>query len=374
MPIDLILPVSDVDSFIGTASNQYDSMRLYSASSRGGSYSLVTTITLVAGDTSYSYTHASGTISTWYKIALYNSVTANEQSLDAVEPFPASRNTTTRKELRQRIIQNFGGKILTPSSITATTVVDATTLKDGDEDDESYEGWQIYRPDAADTADRNRRVSAYDKSTGTVTHAGSDYTDTTETDEQIELMPLDIDLTFLNEKIGDALEETRWLYRYEFGANSGVKQYSLPHFVESDQYVKEIWRRTGSTGAYIWRTFDYGAGFAKVRGSNFQCVLDISPSIGESEVIALEVFRQGERLDSETDFTLVTFKWAEAAAMVEVLQHIVTIEMAREQKTEWSKLLPIWKEKLRQQARKKGVTPGLKVTVPHPFSSSFPDV
>ena len=53
MAIDLVIPLSEVDAIIGTASNQFDSMRLYRASTRGGTYALVTTVTLVASTTRY---------------------------------------------------------------------------------------------------------------------------------------------------------------------------------------------------------------------------------------------------------------------------------------------------------------------------------
>ena len=371
--VDLNIPVSEVDSIIGTASNKFDSIRLYSAPTRGGTYSLVTTITLVAGDTIYTYSDVAGTTTTWYKVTFYNSVTLNETSLTETEPFPAARDILTRKELRQKIVKNLAGKIGSPSAITAQTVVVAA-LTDTANDVDYYTGWHLYRPDATSSADNDRRVSSITLATGTLTHGGAAYADTTSTSEQVEILPLDLDYDLLNEKINDGLEDTRWLTRFEMGTNSGQNQYTLPSFIEGPEYVPMIWRRFGGTAdSYIWKPINHNGGWAKVRGSNFKCTLDIDPSIGDNEVIALEVWRPGAALDSETDFTTVQQKWAVAAAMVEVLEYLVGQDVVRHQTSVVQGLVEQWKGRLRKAAKRNGPTPGMVIQPPSRISG-FPSI
>jgi len=361
MSISLYIPIASVDEFIGTGSNQFDSIKLYRAVSRGGTYSLVTTITLVAGDTVYTYTDTTGVSTSWYKITYYNSITLDETSLTETEPFPATRDLLTRKELRQKIVLNLSGKVLTPSAYTVATAV-SDALVDTAADSAYYTGWQLYRPNASSSADYNRRVSAYSGSTGTLTHGGTNYADTNVTGEQIEILPVDIDYTMLLEKINDGLEDTRWLYRLELGMISGQNQYKLPWFVEGEEYVKQIWRRFGGTAnSYIWRPIGLYTPWAKVRGSNFQCTLDVDPSIGDNEVLALEVWRPGERLDSETDFTYVHQRWAEAASMCAIIEFLIDQELLRHAQTALIPLLQKWQIRLRKCARKYGPTPMMKI-------------
>lgn len=371
MAIDLIIPVSNVDEIYGTAADQFDTLRLYSASSRGGTYSLLTSISLASGDTSYSYTDNTALSSTWYKVTFYNSVTLTETDIALAEPFPAARDITTRKELRQKVIRNFGAEIFSATSLAAQSAT-ALSAADSGDDTDWFVGWHLYRPNAASSADYDRRVTA--ESGGTFTHGGAAYSDTTATSEELELCPLDISFTVLNEKIGDGLANTRYLYRYEFGATSGQKQYMLPNFVEGPEFVPDGWLRFGSTvNEYRWEKLeDYGRWW-RIHGSNFQCVLSISPSRGDNEVIALDVWRPGEALASETDFTVVQPLWAEAAAMVSVLEFLITRDLARHNKTNYGPMLQVWEKKLRQCSRKYGPTPGMRMQIPSPISS-FPEV
>lgn len=361
----LYIPVSEVDEIIGTGTSQFNSIRLYSSSERGGTYDLVTTITLVAGDTVYTYEHTTGVSSTWYKITFYNSFSGNETELTESEPFRATRDRLTLKELRQKIIRNLAGKApLTATSITAQ-VVTIPSLIDTAADSEYYEGWHLYRPDSATEADNDRRVSGYTVATGALTHGGLAYADTTATSEEIEISPLDIDYNVLLEKISDGLLDTRWLYRFEIGMISGQTSYNLPGFVEGEEYVKQIWRRHGGTAnSYVWRPIGLGGQWANVRSSNFVCILDVDPSFGDNEVLAIEVWRPGEALEGETDFTNVQRKWAEAAAMVECLTFIINQQKIRHNKTTLGDLLQDWKATLRKNSRRYGPTPGMKVKTP----------
>jgi hypothetical protein len=367
-----VLPLSEVDALIGVANDKFDSMKLYRASTRGGTYSLVTTVILVSGTRSYTYTDATGLTSSWYKVTLVNSVLVTETDINLAEPFPAARDITTRRQLRQKVIRNFGGEVYLPTAFASQTV----TLPDADDagaDSDYFQGWHIFRPTAASSIDYDRRVTV-EATGGIFTHAGRAYTDVTVGSEEVELCNIDMPLEYLNEKIGDGLMNTRYLSRYEFGATVSAMQYSLPNFIEGPEYVIEGWIRFGtSVSSYRWDLLNGGGRWWKVRGSNFQCVLDINPSRAANEVLALDVWRPGEKLDSEVDFTVVQPQWAEAAAMVSVLEWLITRDIARHHESNYGPLLEIWTKKLRQYSKKHGPTPGMRMQIPVPIGA-LPEV
>lgn len=366
MAIDLVIPVSNIKEIFGTGVNQYNTIRLYSATDRGAAYSLVTSISLIADDTTYSYTDSTGDENTWYKVALYNSVLAVQQSLDTIDPSPATRDTLTLKEYRQMVLKKLSGKVYNATAVGTTTIA-AKALQDSGTDSAYYNGWHIYRPDATSADDYDRRVVSFSGST--LTHGGADYIDVDDTDI-FEIVPVDLDFTDFNDSINMGLTNTRWLYRYEFGATSGKNQYSLPHFIEDENSVKQIWRRFGGTAdTYIWRPIEHNGGWAKVRGSNFQCTLDVTPSLSENEVLAIECWRPGEKLGSETDFTRVHPDWALAAGLSAVLKQLYTQDMVRHQTSKYESLLQMWTAELVKEAKKYLPKGGVKVQLPQPWGS-----
>jgi hypothetical protein len=372
MAVDLVIPVPDVDSIYGTDTNHYDTLRLYRAAQRRGPYSLVTSIALVRGDTVYPFVDPSGTTTSWYKVTFYNSVLTQETDLSLAEPFPATRGVTTRRQLREKIITNLGGFVFNSDSIT-TTYISAESIKSNLTDfSGAYVGWQVFRPDAGTASDIERVVSSYAPDLGQLS-IHRQYS-TTATTERIELLPVIIPFEKLNEKINDGLEDTRFLYRLEIGMTSGQLQYSLPVFVESPEYVHRMWRRMGPVNAYIWKPIDMNGRFARVRGSSFQCVLDVDPGFGENEVIALEVWRAGERLDSDNDFTLVPLPWAEAAAMVAVLEYLIDIDTLQNARPSlYERMHARWAVRLRKMSRRYGPTPGM-VLQPLSRIHGLPDI
>lgn len=102
----------------------YTGIQLYSATSPGGSYSLVTTITLVAGTYYYTYVDSAGTITTWYKYRFHNATGPVDS--DYVNPFQT--NLPTRKLIRQKAIKDYkAGYVLTAASSGQGTTTAAFT-------------------------------------------------------------------------------------------------------------------------------------------------------------------------------------------------------------------------------------------------------
>jgi hypothetical protein len=358
MAVDLVIPVPDVDIIYGAAANQYNSIRLYRSSTRGGPYTLITTISLTPGDTVYPYVDAGGTASSWYKVTFYNSTVDLESDINLAEPFPATRPVLTRKELRQKIVTNLGGLVFTLTDAGTTDTFSHHSLAGLLETTGNYVGWAVFRP-SAEKRDQQRTVEIYSPPLGRIT-VDHPYDVAPAIGETIEMFPIPITLSKLNEKINDGLEDTRFLYRLELGMTSGQLQYPLPAFVEGPEYVHRMWRRMGPAGAYVWRPIDLHGRFARVRGSHFQCVLDVDPAFGENEVIALEVWRPGERLESDDDFTYVPLQWAEAAAMKAVLEYLIDIDTLQNARPSlYERLHARWSVQNRKMARKYGPTPGM---------------
>jgi len=85
-------------------------------------------------------------------------------------------------------------------------------------------------------------------------------------------------------------------------------------------------------------------------------------------VMALDVWRPGEKLDGDTDFTQIHPLWAEAAAMVSVLEFLFNRDMARHGTSNYGDLLKSWAGNLQSRARAYGPTGGMKIQIPQPPS------
>jgi len=74
------------------------------------------------------------------------------------------------------------------SSLTTTTVVDSSA-KATSLGTDAWKGAYLFRPDATSSVDYNRRISSFTVASGTFTHDGADYSDTTATSENYMVCP-----------------------------------------------------------------------------------------------------------------------------------------------------------------------------------------
>ena len=102
------------------------------------------------------------------------------------------------------------GRLVPITSLTTTTVV-CSQLATGTVASGKFEGKWIVRPGAASAADRVRLCTAFTASTGTLTHAGANYSDTTATDENVEI--LEYEPWFYDEAINIALGKLKKRYQ-----------------------------------------------------------------------------------------------------------------------------------------------------------------
>lgn len=148
---------------------------------------------------------------------------------------------TSLAEVRRRMLElgpEDMGAVYSPSSMTATTVVVAA-LATGAFNSQKYRDYYILRASAASTADRVRRVSSFTPASGTLTHAGANYSDTTVGTELVELWKWEPRL--VDESINAALQRCRVNYPVELPAlNSRRHWLHELDWIEAPSDIKRI--------------------------------------------------------------------------------------------------------------------------------------
>lgn len=133
----------------------------------------------------------------------------------------------TLAEYRQemlRIASEDLGEYHDIDSLTTTTVV-VNDLATGFFSDQKLHGYFILRPDAASAADRIRVVDDFNSSNGTLTHDGTNYSDTMATDEVVELWKYNPKL--VDEAINTTLKRMRRMYGVEIPVHGNMRRYWL---------------------------------------------------------------------------------------------------------------------------------------------------
>lgn len=113
MGANVYITVEDITTQLLT----YESIRLYRSGTLGGTYSLVTTIPLVAGTYHYSYEDSAGSPNAWYKYTLYNSVGPVESGYSNI----FRPQGTTRLRIRQRALADYRAGLVMSAVSGCTT-------------------------------------------------------------------------------------------------------------------------------------------------------------------------------------------------------------------------------------------------------------
>lgn len=137
--------------------------------------------------------------------------------------------STTLKAIRRHMLdrtvdQGLLGQVESPASFTVTTAVVNMLAMGGGSAQAYVQNW-LLRAESATSADRIRRITDFATATGTLTHAGTNYADTTVGTEQIEIWkynPRSADLA-----IRLTQNRIKRLHRYIFPTVTNQRRYYL---------------------------------------------------------------------------------------------------------------------------------------------------
>lgn len=148
-----------------------------------------------------------------------------------------------REEMLLSNVEELGRVLETPTSITTTTAVFASLATGGVLAEKFMYKWLV-RPDAASAADRVRRISDFATASGTITHAGTNYADTTPGTEVCEILAFEPRL--YDDAINWTLDRTKRLDRTEVLSQGGRNYLSSLTWLESPSKVRRIKRVSGT--------------------------------------------------------------------------------------------------------------------------------
>lgn len=150
----LTIPVPDVDDQIALG---YTGIRVYTAGTEDGSYSLATTLTLVSGTYSYSYNNTTGNVGDWEKHGFYGTTPGLGP---LTEPQVVGPVSVTRKAVRQGVGLRLGlCRVETVASSADGTHCLITNLIDPDASASTIAN-RIIRVTSGTYADQVRRIRA----------------------------------------------------------------------------------------------------------------------------------------------------------------------------------------------------------------------
>lgn len=139
--------------------------------------------------------------------------------------------TTTVQEVRREMLRRGPaelGRIVPITSLTTTTIT-VSQLATGTVSTEKFQNKWLTRGEASTAADRvrvcaaNGATPAFTSSTGVFSHAGANYSDTTATDEELEI--LEHEPYLYDEAINVSLGKTRRLYEVEVPARAASRHW-----------------------------------------------------------------------------------------------------------------------------------------------------
>lgn len=321
---------------------RWTSIRLYSASSRTGSYSLLTTITLVSGTTAYSYADEAATLTTWYAYSWFNTNTVVESPRG--EPFPAAGAlVVTRQTLRRRVAMELGffghpaGDYTFPgpsgtttSSGSSTTVVDSAFA-------DTY--WDVLQNTFARAfllvndgtyATQERPIVSLNTGSGTFTvnrAFGGTIASGVTYDIYHHLPSERYNAALWGETEGAYLDVWQW-YQWPLAGSTPATgdptqtEYPLPYWVERPEQVLRVTRQTGSTV----RAHQLAPGQEfELRETGYGVSLYFPSGISQNTVLLVEGYRHPAPLASDSDTIVINELQARllvTTAAIRVLEYI----------------------------------------------------
>lgn len=290
----------------------YDTVRFYTATSEGGSYSLVGTAALAAGTYDYNYNDTSGTATDWFYWVPYS--VANGEGTGS-EPQPVGPPRITRLNLRQDV-----GRFLRMVDVYAAATVDSATQAnfsefiDADLDVDTI-GGRFARCVAGTAIGQTRRVRTGSNGVTSLVNGtivvGRAFSPAWVANDTIEFWEPegDRDPSVLIDNIMQVARFTVWWEDvFYFTGESNVTEFTMPRMMR-ENYVKRV---EYAAGTYPSRP-DWQPVAAWELTGEIMGVYS-SPTArtayGAGTVFRVTWNRYGDRMDSDTDYWEVDREYA----------------------------------------------------------------
>lgn len=306
----------------------YDSIRLYSSLEPAGTFTVVTTATLVASQEQYELDDPLGDSSYYYRYTLFSSSTLAESGYS--ETSPTLGTQLRRLRFHAAAQANAASRGTCSAAGGSLAVIDLALIDEGRDDDYAAGLW-AYRPDASDADDRCRRISSFSQTTGelgilrswTPPAAGENY-------ELYSLLPpvrMPGQAYSWSEAVRDGLNCI--LYQDELNLGRGDNsqtRFDLSPFLHDIQRksLDRVWLRTTDSNGYIYdRDAGKNLGYWRTRQNgpeSLTLVLGEPPTTDET--IWTAVNRKYHPLYNDTDVTQCPFELAWRATLYAAYRHI----------------------------------------------------
>lgn len=293
MAVTVRITVEDVADQIGT----YDVIRVYRSPSVDGSFTLQDTITLVSTTFHYSYADATGTINSWYKWSLYNSVGPVESDLSA----PFRPGNTSRLRIRQAAIERHkAGLIFTAytGSLVGKLFTQDPRFFNTLHATDYGKGATLY-PTNGNAEGEPRLVVASNPTLGTF-DVEPDWSGVPINGDEVEWHWLTTPNNW-DDAINQGFKRYWYVDRVPIRGVKDQEEYDLSFltYIRHRRYIKNVIVR--------WENYEYDEMFGtmgrwwKVKQDKGALTLQIWPTISANDVLYLEVVRQMPPLYNDTD-------------------------------------------------------------------------
>lgn len=298
----LQISIADLNEVLQT----YTSIRIYKASTQAGSYSLLDTITLVAGDTAYDYNDDAGVATDWYRYSFFHSISLDESNLS--DPAPAGGVTLyTRQYLRRSVAHRLSlygwprtnythpGPSGTTTSAGDTSSVIASAFISTRVPARWFEGWFCLL-NGGSAAGEEREIASFDPTTGDFT-VSPIYSAASGSGTTFDLYG-EAPSSWWNERLEWARKHIWVPFRFPIAGVTNQREYALPDFISRDVQIERLVRQTGTTIREHGFTPGYGIDLIQQDGGGLS--LYIPNGLSENAVWYLEGKRNPPEFLSDT--------------------------------------------------------------------------
>lgn len=343
---------------ISAVSATYNRIKLYGSTTRTGSFSLVTTLTLASTTKTYTYTDTS-TTNRWYKYSWFQTSGSVESALS--EAFPIETGPVrTLRDLRimgADKIECYGKpdtQYTMPCQFTTTSngAADGSTVKStsfansrwtSTGSDTMWADWHIY----LSAVSESRPIASYAQATGigTFTMAQS-FSAQVNSSVAFEIYGQG-NVSWWNDRVNEARLDIWVPFEYMMVGESNVTRYQLPYFIQRKDQIKSIERRVG-TVSRNWVTIPLDDWIAYDEpGSG----VTLDARFGVDDVIIVRGFRNPPHLLNDTDEVVLSdeffYIWNISTAMRAAQRLGMQFGEIPENRERWLKLTQMLDEERR---------------------------